>query len=46
MDFKKRAIIDGDELILSLKKGIDKLADTVKITMGPKGKLVLIFKDL
>ena len=38
----KREIVSGDELTSKLKRGIDKLADTVKSTMGPKGKLVLI----
>jgi len=38
----KRKVVAGDELYSALKKGIDTLADTVKTTMGPKGKLVLI----
>jgi chaperonin GroEL len=38
----KREIYSGQELDLKLKKGIDKLANAVKVTMGPKGKLVLI----
>jgi len=38
----KREIVSGDELTSKLKRGIDKLANTVKSTMGPKGKLVLI----
>ena len=38
----KRRIITGDELTSSIKRGVDKLSDTVKSTMGPKGKLVLI----
>jgi chaperonin GroEL len=38
----KRDIIAGEDLKASLKRGIDKLANTVKTTMGPKGKLVLI----
>jgi chaperonin GroEL (HSP60 family) len=33
----KRKIVSGDELSTSIKKGVDKLADTVKSTMGPKG---------
>ena len=41
----KRKIVSGDELSASIKKGVDKLADTVKSTMGPKGKLVLIQKS-
>ena len=38
----KRAIVEGEELTSALRRGIDKLANTVKTTMGPKGKLVLI----
>ena len=38
----KRRIIDGEDLTSSLRRGVDKLANTVKTTMGPKGKLVLI----
>ncbi len=38
----KRTIVAGEELTSGLRRGIDKLANTVKTTMGPKGKLVLI----
>jgi len=38
----KREIYSGQELDLKLQKGINKLASAVKVTMGPKGKLVLI----
>lgn len=38
----KREIYSGQELDTKLQKGINKLADAVKVTMGPKGKLVLI----
>ena len=41
----KREIYFQDELLPLLKKGIDKLSDAVKTTMGPKGKLVLIQKQ-
>jgi len=41
----KREIYSGQELDLKLKKGIDKLANAVKVTMGPKGKLVLINRE-
>ena len=34
----------GEEARKSLMKGIDKLADTVKITLGPKGRNVVIDK--
>ena len=38
----KREIITGEELSSAIKRGVDKLSDTVKSTMGPKGRLVLI----
>ena len=38
----KREINSGQELDSHLQKGINKLADAVKTTMGPQGKLVLI----
>ena len=38
----KRVIVEGEDLTSGLRRGIDKLANTVKTTMGPKGKLVLI----
>lgn len=38
----KREIYSGQELDRLLKKGVDKLSNAVKVTMGPKGKLVLI----
>ena len=38
----KREIYSGQELDTLLQKGVNKLSDTVKVTMGPKGKLVLI----
>ena len=41
----KRRIISGEELTSGLRRGVDKLADTVKTTMGPKGKLVLIQRE-
>lgn len=42
---KKRRIISGEDLTSALRRGVDKLANTVKSTMGPKGKLVLIQRD-
>jgi chaperonin GroEL len=41
----KRRIISGEELTSGLRRGVDKLANTVKTTMGPKGKLVLIQRE-
>ena len=34
----------GEEARKKLMTGVDKLADTVKITLGPKGKNVLLEK--
>jgi len=39
---QKRHVIFEEDLAQKLKKGVDTLANAVKITMGPKGKLVLI----
>ena len=39
---KKRIVLFQESLTSKLKKGVDTLADAVKTTMGPKGKLVLI----
>ncbi len=38
-------IIYGEQARKSLQAGIDKLADTVKITMGPKGRNVVLDKS-
>ena len=37
-----RQIIYGEEARKALKNGIDQLADTVKITLGPKGRNVVL----
>ena len=37
-----KIIAYGEEARKSLQKGIDKLADTVKITLGPKGRNVVL----
>lgn len=39
-----KQIIYGEEARKSLKSGIDQLADTVKITLGPKGRNVVLDK--
>lgn len=39
---KKRHVLFQEEIEAKLKKGVDTLANAVKTTMGPKGKLVLI----
>ena len=37
-------IVYGEEARRALQAGVDKLANTVKITLGPKGRNVLINK--
>jgi chaperonin GroEL len=39
-----KQIIFGEEARKSLEKGINKLADTVKVTLGPKGRNVVLDK--
>ena len=39
-----KTILHGTEARNALLIGIDKLADTVKITMGPKGRNVVLDK--
>ena len=39
-----KQIIYGEEARKALQKGVDKLADTVKITLGPKGRNVVLDK--
>ncbi|MBQ6569526.1 MAG: chaperonin GroEL, partial [Clostridia bacterium] len=39
-----KEIIYGEEARKALQKGIDQLADTVKITLGPKGRNVVLDK--
>ncbi len=39
-----KQIIYGEEARKALQKGVDQLADTVKITMGPKGRNVVLDK--
>ena len=39
-----KTILNGVEARNALQHGIDKLADTVKITMGPKGRNVVLDK--
>ena len=38
----KREVYFGEEFEVKIKKGVDTLANAVKVTMGPKGNLVLI----
>ena len=39
-----KEIIYGEEDRKALQNGVDKLADTVKITLGPKGRNVVLDK--
>jgi len=39
-----KQIVSGEESRLSLKKGVDTLANTVKVTLGPKGRNVVLDK--
>ena len=41
MEIKRKVFFD-DQFKIGIKKGVDVLANAVKVTMGPKGKLVLI----
>ena len=38
-------ILFGEEARKSLENGVNKLADTVKVTLGPKGRNVIIEQD-
>ena len=44
MNILRKVIAYGEEARKSLQAGIDKLADTVKITLGPKGRNVVLDK--
>ena len=39
-----KQIVYGEEARKALQTGVDKLADTVKITIGPKGRNVVLDK--
>ena len=39
-----KQIIYGEEARKALQRGVDQLADTVKITLGPKGRNVVLSK--
>ena len=39
-----KQILHSEEARQALKKGLDKLADTVKVTLGPKGRNVVLDK--
>ena len=41
-----KQIIYGEEARKALQRGVDQLADTVKITLGPKGRNVVLGKKL
>jgi chaperonin GroEL len=40
-----KQILSGEEARLALKKGVDTLADTVRVTLGPKGRNVVLEKS-
>src|SRR3972149_2142965 len=39
-----KQIVFGEDARRALKKGVDTLADTVKVTLGPKGRNVVLDK--
>ena len=39
-----KQLIYGEDARKALQRGIDQLADTVKVTIGPKGRNVVIDK--
>lgn len=39
-----KQIIYGEEARKALKSGVDQLADTVKLTLGPRGRNVVLEK--
>ncbi|MBM4108730.1 MAG: chaperonin GroEL [Phycisphaerae bacterium] len=41
----KKQMIYSDAALLEMKKGVDRLADAVKVTMGPSGRHVVIEKS-
>jgi len=41
-----KQIIFDSEARTALKRGVDQLADTVKVTLGPKGRNVIIEKKI
>jgi chaperonin GroEL len=40
-----KKIVYGEEARAKLKAGVDKLANAVKVTLGPKGREVIIEKQ-
>ena len=36
----------GEEARQALERGVDKLANTVKVTLGPKGRNVVLWQKL
>ena len=45
MIHNKREVLFKESFEQSLKRGVDTLANAVKVTMGPKGKLVMIQRE-
>jgi len=42
--FMAKQILSGEEARIALKRGVDTLANTVKVTLGPKGRNVVLDK--
>ena len=42
---KSKDIVFGLDALSEVKKGVDLLADAVKVTFGPKGNTVVIYED-
>lgn len=40
-----KSILYGEEARKALQAGVDKLADTVKVTLGPKGRNVVLDRN-
>ena len=36
----------GEEARQALERGVDKLANTVKVTLGPKGRNVVLWQEV
>ena len=41
-----KQIVFGEEARRSLERGVNQLADTVKITLGPKGRNVVLGEEV
>ncbi len=41
-----KSLLFGEQARRSMEAGVDKLADTVRVTLGPKGRNVVLDKNL